>query len=358
MKNNQTFSQAEYNAIIEQQRKDQNSHLNAMCKKASNDYERMAHLGKKMHENQQQQEKTKEEQARLYKAKDLLMKDSTSNNCDSSENRLRRLAYYMLPILDTIFAWFALRPIMIAKLADYGEAFAEILGMALAVVVGYCVSMISRMAMSSISEGSWWKSLRVLGSIIILPMMYIVSEIVFNGGSSWAYSGSFAFTSLLIQTIIVGGYHSQMKALDLKKSRNHEIKKVIKHSERALKKEIKKLREEAKEIKKEFKGALDNFSDTYRDIVALYESYSGEYGKKPICILGMAATWFGNAICFQREALPMESENMHFSKKDIEYISYMYSETGGDISLDEYLEPRNSSKPEIVFHSSLNEKAA
>ena len=54
----------------------------------------------------------------------------------------------------------------------------------------------------------------------------------------------------------------------------------------------------------------------------------------------------------------MESENMHFSKKDIEYISYMYSETGGDISLDEYLEPRNSSKPEIVFHSSLNEKAA
>lgn len=341
MKDNQmtsTFSQAEYDAIFDQQRKSQSSHLNALCKKASYDYGQMAHLGKQMHENQQNLEKKEEEQGRLYKAKDLLLKDSEQNNCDSSENRLRRLAYYLLPILDTIFAWFALRPIMIAKLVDYGEGFAEILGMVLAVVVGYFVSMISRMAMSSIDEDSWRKSPRVLGSIIILPMTYIMSELVFNGGNSWAYSVCFAFTSLVIQAIIVGGYHSQIKARDMKKSRSYEIKKTIKLSERVLKKEIKKLQEEAKEIKKDFKVSLDAFSDKYRDIVAEYESYRAEYGKSIFIPIGNDARYLGNAICFQREALPIyHTEEITFSK-DLQYISYMYNEIGAKISLDEYLD--------------------
>ena len=131
-----TCSSAEYDAIFEQQKKSDQKFIDTICKNVSDNYVEMAHFGKLMHENQRNVHKKQNELVRLYKAKDLLIKESGSERGILTQISLLKSSYFLLPILDVLFAWMALKPIMIAKLADYGQTFAEVIGMIMALGFG------------------------------------------------------------------------------------------------------------------------------------------------------------------------------------------------------------------------------
>lgn len=333
---NSTLSGAEYNAIFEQQKHRWTTKINNLGRKVGTAFDEMAAVSKAMGENQANQRKLGEEQDKLYKTKDIIL-DAYSEEAGLKENGILRLGYHLLPIMDMAFAWFAVRPIMVAKCADYGMAFAEIAGLFIALIVGYVISMISRIAMASV-EDNRWKPIAIICSIILLPLLYIVSEVGFNGGQSWIYSGSFAFISLTIQMLIVLGFRRQTRALNQHKNRTAEAWKSIRKDEKALKKQLRRLTKEAKALRKDFKKATDNFTAAFRDIVTASESYLAEYENSIFIPVGNDARYLGNAICFQREALPIcHTDEIVFSK-NLQYISYMYNEIGAKISLDEYLD--------------------
>lgn len=340
--NNPTLSGAEYNAIFEQQRHIWTTKINNLGRKVGAAFDEMAALSKAMGENQANQRKLREEQNKLYKAKDIIQ-DAYSEGAGLKENSILRLGFHLLPIMDMAFAWFAVRPIMVAKIADYGMAFAEIAGLFLAAIVGYGISLLSRIGMASI-EDNWWKPIVITCSIIALPLLYIVSEVGFNGGQNWLYSGSFAFISLMLQMLIVLGFRRQTSALNQHKSRTAKAWKSIRKTEKVLRKQLKQLMNEAETLKKKFQKATNNFTTAYRDIVTTYERYIAEHEKSVFIPVGNDARYLGNAICFQREALPIcHTEEITFSK-DLQYISYMYNEIGAKISLDEYLDTERQSK--------------
>ncbi len=349
MKNNTTsaLSGAEYIAIFEKQRLNKVAQINNLGKRAGSAYDEMAFIGKEYYSKQSTLREKKQEQNQLYKAKEILMQDSESINAESHENRLLRAAYLMLPIIDTIFAWNALRVIMTAKFASYGDNVALVAGTLFAVVAGYLISLLSRYAMASI-ERKWWTPVLIICCIIILPILYIVSEIAFNGGTEWFYSGCFAFISLIIQTIIVLGYRKMMRSKNLQTCGTADIKRKIKKTEKVLKKDIKRLQDEADKLKVDFKKATDTFRTAFRDTVAAYESYTTEYEHRPICPIGISATWLGNHLVFQREALPICNNNIEsYLTKDLGYIIHMYN-NNPDASLNEFLNMRNQLQSEIT----------
>lgn len=356
MKNNttSTLSGAEYTAIFEKQRQNKVAQINSLGKRAGSAYDEMAFIGKEFYNKQSTLREKKQEQGQLYKAKEILMQDSESINTESHESHLLRGAYLMLPIIDTIFAWNALRVIMSAKFASYGETVAIMAGTTFAVVIGYFLSLLSRYAMASI-ERKWWTPAVIICCIVILPMLYIVSEIAFNGGTDWVYSGSFAFISLMIQTIIVLGYRKMMRSMNLHTCGTAEIQRNLKKTEKVLKKEIKKLQDEADKLKVDFKNAADTFKTVFRDIVAAYENYTSEYEHRPLCPLGLSATWLGNNLVFQREALPILCHNNaeNYLTKDLGYIIYMYN-NNVDVSLNEYLNIENPLLPEPLLLTADN----
>lgn len=189
--------------------------INNLCESIQRSYITMVDTGKKMRRNQDElAEKQKEEQL-FHETSDELYKYVEVDESLSRKMSLRRFAYYALPILDCFFAYFALYPIVTSKLADLDSAvagFAVVIGAILSVFVGYGISMISRLGGSSLEDDGTsdsmkgLKKLAIAGAVLSLPMMYIIGEVAFNGGTDWTYSGGFAFMSLIIQLLIVTGY--------------------------------------------------------------------------------------------------------------------------------------------------------
>ena len=114
------------------------------------------------------------------------------------------------------------------------------------VFVGLGVSLISRLGVVSLESnkdyGILWnlKIIVIVGSMLSLPLMYVIGEIAFNGGTQWTYSGSFAFVSLIIQSLIVFGYKSQIEALEYfqNKKEAERIKNIKGQDENELHQEI------------------------------------------------------------------------------------------------------------------------
>lgn len=349
---NTTFSSAEHETLTRKVKRGINEKMTALCQQVSGSYRSMVNCGKLMREKQNELREKELEQRKLCEAKEILSSESKVN----TEYAFRSLAYYLLPVMDTFFAFFAIRPIITSKIADLGgETFAIVVGAFMTILVSILVSLLSRIAMSSLKEENKWKKSVVLASTLLLPLMYVVGEIIFNSGKTWAFSGCFAIISWVIQLIIVAGYSNQREALNIRKanSGNTEMNRTVKNSEKAVGRKIDKIRSEIEKIKKDFKAAENDFIAGFRKIVDLRQSYKSQYGDELSYCLGQVITWLGNVICYHCEALPMRytngvvesvvildsvggSERIYFNK-DLEVISYMYNEIGSENSLDEYI---------------------
>ena len=154
------------------------------------------YAGKKMRRNQDELEEKQKEEQLFHETSDELYKYVEVDESLSRKMSLRRFAYYTLPILDCFFAYFALYPIVTSKLADLDSAvagFAVVIGAILSVFVGYGISMISRLGVSSLEDNDasdsmkGLKKLAIAGAVLSLPMMYIIGEVAFNDSTDWTY---------------------------------------------------------------------------------------------------------------------------------------------------------------------------
>lgn len=342
--------------------------INNLCESIQRSYTTMVDAGKKMRRNQDElAEKQKEEQL-FHETSDELYKYVEVDESLSRKMSLRRFAYYALPVLDCFFAYFALYPIVTSKLADLDSAvagFAVVIGAILSVFVGYGISMISRLGVSSLEDNDasdsmkGLKKLAIAGAVLSLPMMYIIGEIAFNGGTDWTYSGGFAFMSLIIQLLIVTGYKKQLEALTYfhTKKENEKIKAIKESDENAIRSEIQALKSKQEGIISTFNSEYNSFTESFRNLVMARDEFMRKFGHDAKYYLNQMVIYIGDLVCFRREAIPLHYEvngavatiplvdfphvaggRELFINNDFVYLDYMMQQTGTGISLSETLQ--------------------
>ena len=342
--------------------------INNLCESIQRSYTTMVDAGKKMRRNQDElAEKQKEEQL-FHETTGELYKYVEVDESLSRKMNLRRFAYYALPVLDCFFAYFALYPIVTSKLADLDSAvagFAVVIGAILSVFVGYGISMISRLGVSSLEDNDtsdsmkWLKKLAIAGAVLSLPMMYIIGEVAFNGGTDWTYSGGFAFMSLIIQLLIVTGYKKQLEALTYfhTKKENEKVKAIKESDENAIRSEIQALKSKQEGIILTFNSEYNSFTESFRNLVMARDEFMRKFGHDAKNYLNQMVIYIGDLICFRREAIPLHYESNGavatiplvdfphvaggrelFINNDFVYLDYMMQQTGTDISLSETLQ--------------------
>ena len=341
--------------------------INNLCESIQRSYITMVDAGKKMRSNQDElAEKQKEEQL-FHETSDELYKYVEVDESLSRKMSLRRFAYYALPILDCFFAYFALYPIVTSKLADLDSAvagFAVVIGAILSVFVGYGISMISRLGVSSLEDDGTsdsmkgLKKLAIAGAVLSLPMMYIIGEVAFNGGTDWTYSGGFAFMSLIIQLLIVTGYKKQLEDLTYfhTKKENEKVKAIKESDENAIRSEIQALKSKQEGIISTFNSEYNSFTESFRNLVMARDEFMRKFGHDAKYYLNQMVIYIGDLICFRREAIPLYYEangtvatiplvdfphvaggRELFINNDFVYLDYMMQQTGTGISLSETL---------------------
>jgi len=339
--------------------------INTLCESIQRSYTAMIDAGKKMRRNQDVlAEKLKEEQL-FHETSDELYKYAEVDESLSRKMKLRRFAYYALPVLDCFFAYFALYPIVTSKLADLDSAiagFAVVIGAILSVFVGYGISMISRLGVSSLEDNDssdsmkWLKILAIAGAVLSLPMMYIIGEIAFNGGTDWTYSGGFAFMSLVIQLLIVTGYKKQLEALTYfhTKKENEKVKAIKESDENAIRSEIQALKSKQESIISTFNSEYSSFTESFRNLAMARDEFMRKFGHDAKYHLNQIVIYIGNLVCFHRMVIPLYYEangavatiplvdfpnvvgcREVIINKDLIYLDYMLRYTGTDISLKE-----------------------
>lgn len=337
--------------------------INNLCESIQRSYITMVDAGKKMRRNQDElAEKQKEEQL-FHETSDELYKYVEVDESLSRKMNIRRTAYYAYPLIDCFFAFFALFPIVTSKFVDVG--FAVVIGFISSFVVGFLISLLSRWGCSSLEDNgsldfmSGLKKLAIVGGIISLPMMYIISEISFNGGTNWTYSGGFAFMSLIIQLLIVTGYKKQLEALtyfDTKKE-NEKVKAIKENDENAIRSEIQTLKSKQEGIISTFNSEYNSFTESFRNLVMARDEFMRKFGHDAKYYLNQMVIYIGDLICFRWEAIPLHYETNGavatiplvdfphvaggrelFINNDFVYLDYMMQQTGTGISLSETLQ--------------------
>ena len=353
---------------FEEEKTAEQKFIYTLCESIQRSYTAMIEAGKKMRRNQDEfAEKLKEEQL-FHETSDELYKYMEVDESLSRKMSLRRFAYYALPVLDCFFAYFALYPIITSKLADLNSAisgFAIVIGAILSIFVGYGISMISRLGVSSLEDDESSDSMRglkklaIAGAVLSLPMMYIIGEIAFNGGTDWTYSRGFAFISLIIQLLIVTGYKKQLDALTYfhTKKENERVKVIKEHDENAIRSEILALRTKEEGIISTFNSEYNSFTESFRNLVIARDEFMRKFDHDAKYNLNQMVIYIGDLICFRREAIPLHYEangnvatiplvdfphvtggHELFINNDFVYLDYMMQQAGTGISLSETLQ--------------------
>lgn len=218
---------------------------------------------------------------------------------------------------------------------------AVVIGAALSIAVGLGVSLISRLGVSSLEDANNTDSMKglkkvaIAGAVISLPLMYIIGEVAFNGGTQWTYSGCFAFISLIIQLLIVTGYKRQMEALEYfrKKNKLEGIKHIKESDERAIGQEIATLRGKIQSILVAFEQHYATFSDKFRSLAAARDEHILQFGKDANYYLNQMVIYIGDLVCFRREAIPLYYES-NGTVSTIPFVDFPYVAGGRNIFMN------------------------
>lgn len=365
--------------VLKQMEENSQKHINDLCKEVQNSYTKMVNAGKDMRQFQDELNKKEKEEELFYKTADEIYSLKGVNEDDLPKMKLRRIAYYGLPLLDCIFAWFALSPIITAKVGSMGTFptfVVEVIGVLSSLFVGYGLSIMSRFAVASLDDDHsamrWVKRLAIGVSMLVLPSLYIVSEVCFNGGKSWTYSACFAVVSFVIQLLIVSGYKSHMDAINYFRNmkRNDETKAAKEADEKAIREEVKTIRGKIQNIITSFDAEYTKFTDSFRDLATARDKHILEFEKDAKYYLNQLVIYIGDLVCFRREVIPLYYEsngtvstipfvNFHnvfgghgiFTNSDFIYLDYMMQRGHTGVSLTEII--RSISKqPYLELNSS------
>lgn len=342
--------------------------INTLCESTQQNYNAMINCCKNMRINQNEIAEKEKEEDLFHQTKSEIYRTKDIDNSLNSKMKTRRVAYYALPILDCFFAYFAIYPIVTSKLADLDSAisgFAVLIGAVLSIFVGYGVSIISRLGVSSLENDNTSDSMRALKkmaiacSVLALPMMYIIGEVAFNGGTQWSYSGGFAFMSLLIQLLIVSGYKQQIEAVEYFRAQkeNEEVGRIKESDENAIRYELQSLKDKNKQIIVAFNTEYTYFTESFRNLAIARDEFIRRFGQDAKYYLNQMVIYIGDLICFRYERIPLQYDNNGhvaaialvdfpyvdggrdmFYNNEFVYLSYMMQYAGTEISLTETMQ--------------------
>lgn len=289
--------------------------INTLCHGIQVRYTAMVNAGKNMEESQKMlQEKLKEEKLFQETSEEIYPIKEIDENQDRRMGLLR-VAYHGLPILDSIFAFFALSPIITSKIAhssSFLAGFAEPVGVVASLLIGYGLSLLSRWAVSSMSENDsprtrMFKTLATGGAMMCLPLIYVLGEFYFNNGQSWPYSLCFAFVSLIIQLLIVFGYKQQNEALYYLKQKKQNETNITKKKATAneIGKEIDGLHNKIQNIVSSFDQDYAEFTREFRELAAARDEHIVRFGEDVKLYLNQLVIYVGNLFCFRHPIIPL-----------------------------------------------------
>ncbi len=339
--------------------------INEQCKEIQNHYTDMVNAGKNMRQLQDQLEEKMMEEKLFQETADELYAQTDIDESNVHMMKLRKSAYHILPVLDCFFAFFAMYPIITSKFADASEgskALVVPIGAALALVVGYELSFLSRFGSSSFDDGDKpsgmviIKKAAMILSMFALPLMYIIGEVCFNGGESWTYSASFAIISLAIQLLIVSGFKKQIEALKYFEivKHNNDAKMARNKDENTIKSEIIVIKEKMQNLINSFNTTYNKFTEKFAELAASRREFMTHFSKESEIYLNQLVIFFGDLVCFRREVIPLHHEGnglisilspVNFphvagsmdinNSYDYVYLEYMLQKTKPGLSLSE-----------------------
>lgn len=302
--------------VAERKEEEMQKNINFLCDDVQNSYTGMVNAGRELARYQDELEEKREEEDNFYETLNEVYDYKGVDESLVQTMKTRRLAYYLLPVLDSCFAFLAIYPILTSKLSDLdfvGPGFVVGLGAFVALLVGFGLSVLGRLGVASLDETKdkddpkrWIKYLAVGLSVLALPLMYVVCEIAFNGGEDWAYSGSFALVSMLIQLLIITGYkrHQEARQFLQDKAYNDEADAVRVADENDLKNESKTIQGKLDGAIRKFDDLYTVFTNKFRALAAAREDFIAKIGRDPSILLNQLVIYFGNLVCFRREVIP------------------------------------------------------
>ena len=291
--------------------------INALCKGIQTSYTTMVNAGVEMQKCENELAEKMSEEGHFHATADEVYPLKEVDETVSHKMFFRRISYYLLPLADIFFAWFALYPLIALKCQDLDEIISKdgvrALGAGLAIAAGLLLSLLSRMAVSSLDKKDKWdfeKVLRVVGvgaSMLCLPMMYIVGQVVFIGGDNWTYSGCFAIISFIVQLLIVSNFEKQNEAFKYFQDVKHNKQELaIKDAdEQSIRDEILTLKTKIQGIISAFRQEYSKFDGLFRDLAIAIDEHTQKFGKEPMCYLDQLVIYFGDYVCFHDERIPL-----------------------------------------------------
>lgn len=335
--------------LLEQKRRESHNTIDFLCDDNQHSYSSMIDLCQDMEMAQIEKRNMTQELNDFLAAKKLNYKYEDIDESLYRQMKLRRLAYYLLPALDVFFAYLALEPLVsnvLIELTSLSDGMAKAIGAILSVLVGLGVSLLSRIGMASmdVEDPNNHNGLIVVGSVLILPIIYIGGEIAFRGGNNWIYSGIGALASLIIQLLIVKGYKHQIEALNyfdkIKKNKMTKAKEDAKKKEHCDK--IADAENKIQTTIARFREEYNHFIEYFRNLAKAYEEHKKEFNEDVELNLGQIIIFMGNLTCYRCVKVPFKYDRdgsislmpqyefpsvsccKGISKsKDFEYLKYM-----------------------------------
>ena len=329
--------------------------INTLCESIQRSYTAMIDAGKNTQRLLVELENKQKEEDLFYETLDERYKITEIDKTISKRMATRKFVYYLLPILDAVLAFFAIRPIMTSNLFGFdaliGEYGALIAGIIVSLIMGYGLSFIGRGAESSANRNERTNDkLKKYGTMVILPLLYISTEIAFNRGSNCAYTIPMAFISFVIQYTIVKDYSRHIDALEyFQIKKNNEETSVIQHAdEQAIQNEKRNIKDTINSIVDDFNQELNVFYEKFRDLANARETYLDMFKKEPKIYLSVMAAYFGNLYVFQDMRIPLSFEplptiggitnTLRSPFEDLKFINQMLNYTGAEINLDQTIQ--------------------
>lgn len=322
-------------------------YIKELCEEVEKSYTSMVNDGRAMRNNQDKLNDLLEEE-RLFQAtvEERYPKEEVVEMSQHAM-KLHKMAYYVLPAMDCFFAFFAIYPIITSKFAHLSSQLAgvaEVVGVILAVIVGLGLSLLSRFAVSSLSRDEEplkkvFICLAIILSMTALPLMYVVGEVTFSGGKSWAYSGVFACISFVIQLLIVTGFKKQELAISSLKGSHGKVYGYAsrEEDENAISEEIREVNAKMDEIMEKFENDYDNFTSSFRSLAMARDEHIREYGEEIKMYINQLVIYFGDLICFHSEMIPLH-RNEDGSITPFTFLTFHKVSGGQDLfSSDEFI---------------------
>lgn len=297
----------------EQQLDSSQDEINRLCQSADDHYNGMVSYGKDYIRNERKAVEKQKELNLFVETADEMYPVEEIDRSQEKMMKTRIAAYKSLPILDAVLAFFALYPIMTSKLVSETLPLSKGVligtGMAISIVMGVILAMVSRFAVAGINKNDSMKQKAfAFVSVLILPMMYIIGALVFVEGRGWTYNIVFAIVSLLIQCLIFYHFPNHLAAFDYfkkVKAINEQMAKREKH-EQTIRGELQSISNERDRILGVFNQHYNDFCSTFRTLAVNYETHKRKFDKQPDLPLNQIVIMFGDMQVFQEERLPLK----------------------------------------------------